>query len=213
MNDGVLLQFGSRIFDDPQTGIEYAISEIRAAWDDEVRVVAGVLRDYLDHVAQELASKHSGAWPGGTTSTTLSKRTGQAVNSIIRSVSVKGTTWETLTGQIGGVHYLGIHEFGGTIRSKGKMMTIPLPAAMSARGVAPPFARQWKNTFVARSRKGNLIIFQKRVNEIVPLYVLKNEVYIPPRLGMRQELEDQLPYFVSRAADQVVEDFMRKMES
>ncbi|QXN72631.1 minor tail protein [Rhodobacter phage RcZahn] len=211
--DGVLLKFGSRVFDDPSVGIEYAITAIREAWDDQVGTVSAVLKDYLTSVAQELASKHGQAWPNGTTSSTLSKRTGRAVDSIIRSVSVKGTTWETLMGKIGGIHYLAIHEYGGTIKSKGKLMTIPLPAALSGRGTSPPFARQWKDTFVARSKKGNLIIFQKRGLTIVPLYVLKNEVYIPPRLGMRKELEEQLPYFLSRAADRIVDDFSRKVES
>lgn len=211
--DGISLKFGGKTFSDPVAGIEYAIQSIQEAWDDSARVVGAVLRDYLTSVASELASKHGTAWPGGTTSTTLSKRTGRAVESIVRSVTVKGTTWETLSAKIGGINYLAIHEYGGTIKSTGKLMTIPLPAALSNRGTSPVFARQWKDTFVARSKKGNLIIFQRRGRDVVPLYVLKNQVYIPPRLGMRAELEEQMPYFMSRAADRIAEEFTRQVEA
>lgn len=213
MADGLFLKFGGKTFSDPAAGLLYAASEIQETWEGQVNTVSQVLREYLTSVAQELASRHGGAWPGGTSSDSLSSRTGSAVESIIRSVNVKGTTWETLSGSIGGNHYLAIHEYGGTIKAKGKLMTIPLPAALSSRGTSPPFARQWKNTFVARSRAGNLIIFQRRPMGVVPLYVLKSQVYIPARLGMRDEMEDQMPYFMARAADQVVRDFDMKLRT
>ena len=213
MASGIFLKFGGKTFSSPEAGLAYAASSIKESWGGQVHTVKQVLREYLDSVARELANKHGGAWPGGTSSDSLSSRTGSLAKSIIRSVNVKGTTWETLTGIIGGNRYLAIHEYGGTIKSKGKLMTIPLPAALSSRGTSPPFARQWKNTFVTRSRAGNLIIFQRRGAGVVPLYVLKSEVYIPPRLGMREEMEDQLPYFAARAADQVVRDFVKKLKT
>ncbi len=36
-------------------------------------------------------------------------------------------------------------------------------------------AREWTNTFVAKSKAGNLIIFQKRGRQIAPLYVLEEQ--------------------------------------
>jgi hypothetical protein len=65
-------------------------------------------------------------------------------------------------------------------------------------------ARDWDNTFVARSKKGNLIIFQRRGVQITPLYVLKTSVKIPARLGMGQTLNIGIPYFVERAMDRIV---------
>ena len=66
--------------------------------------------------------------------------------------------------------------------------------------------RSWPNTFCTTSKAGNLIIFQKRGTSIVPLYVLKTQVTIPPRLGMRKTLEAGVPYFVERAMDAMVKE-------
>jgi hypothetical protein len=77
---------------------------------------------------------------------------------------------------------------------------------MDSRGVPlRKRARDWQNTFVARSRKGNLIIFQKRGRKnIRPLYLLKPEVTIRPRLGMEKNIHGQmLPYFNRRAMDAI----------
>lgn len=208
---GFKFSFAGQIFDDAAIGLETAAGEILRTWTGAARPVAGAMRDYLDHVARILVDRNSTPYPGGTTTTSLSTRTGAGVRSIIRSVQVKGTTWETLSGTIGGSRRLSIHETGGTIRAKRGMLTIPLPAALNSRGVAPPFARQWQNTFVARSKKGNLLIFQRRGVEIVPLYVLKPSVYIPARLGMEKELNEQFPYFQAKAADMVVRDFNQQL--
>lgn len=82
--------------------------------------------------------------------------------------------------------YAAIHEYGGTIRpKKGRYLTIPLDAAKTAAGVARGGARMFDNTFVQKSRAGNLIIFQKKGDRIIPLFVLKESVRIPKRLGLR----------------------------
>lgn len=205
------LQFGKKTYPDIQEGLNAVVAELRKSWEGSAKEAGAALKMYLEEVAQQLATRHGTAWPGGTTENSLSKRTGAGVASIIRSVNVKGSTWATLTGGIGGVGYLGIHEYGGTISSKGKLLTIPLPAAMNSRGVAPPFARQWRNTFTARSKKGNLLIFQKRGSQIVPLYVLVDKVTIKPRLGMRRELEDNIPYFLDQATDRIANEVMRQI--
>jgi hypothetical protein len=71
-------------------------------------------------------------------------------------------------------------------------------------------ARDWPNTFVAKTKAGNLVIFQKRGATIVPLYVLKTQVTIPPRLNMRTSLDAGLPYFVDRAMDAIVRSVMER---
>lgn len=87
--------------------------------------------------------------------------------------------------QIGGATapYARIHEEGGTIRpKKGRFLTIPLRAAMVRTGIARGTARSFANTFVARSRRGALLIFQKTGKSIKPLFALVKSVTIPPRL-------------------------------
>jgi hypothetical protein len=83
-----------------------------------------------------------------------------------------------------------------TIKPVGKKyLTIPLPAAMTKAGVLRGSAQSgtWGETFFARSKKGNLILFGKRVaqkgahagearGKVVPLFVLKKQVQIKARV-------------------------------
>jgi hypothetical protein len=59
-----------------------------------------------------------------------------------------------------------------------------------------------------RSKAGNLLIVQKSAGDIVPLYVLKTEVYVPPRLMLSTTLQAGLPYFVEHA----MEAMLRKVQ-
>lgn len=75
-------------------------------------------------------------------------------------------------------------------------LTIPLPAAMNAQGVAKGSARDksiFGETFLAKSESGNMIIFGKTLyvkgkkagqakGKIVPLFVLKKSVRVPARI-------------------------------
>lgn len=153
------------------------------------------MRKYMTRVSDELISRHSGPWPTGTTATTLSKRSGKGVRSI-KNFMVKGTA-DGVEGVWRLTRTMSFHERGGVIRAKNaRYLTIPLPAALDSRGVPLRVsAREWDNTFIQMSRNGNLIIFQNRGREIVPLYVLKRSVRVPPRLGMRQTLIDNRPEF------------------
>ena len=93
------------------------------------------LREFLDGVAQALAQRHGAAWPGGTTTNTLSSRSGAMVQSIVESVEVNGTTFDKITGQIGGSMIAAVQEFGATITPKtAKYLTVPLPAALDSQG-------------------------------------------------------------------------------
>lgn len=82
------------------------------------------------------------------------------------------------------VPYADIHEKGGTVKPRhGKYLTVPLPPALTARGVLRKPARSWDNTFVFKSKAGNLIIGQKRGKrgKVISLFVLKKRVDIPAR--------------------------------
>jgi len=168
-------------------------------------VLSREMKTFLEGVAEAMARRHAGAWPGGTSDRTLSRRSGDLIQSIKDSVRVTGTTLATVEGGIGGAFYLRTHEYGATIRpKKAKYLAIPLPEALNANGT-PKLAslRPWKNTFVKPSKAGNLLIFQKRGRHIVPLYVLKKEVKIRPRLGLGETLQAGLPYFVDRSMDRL----------
>lgn len=129
----------------------------------------------------------------------LARRTGFLAQS--QKVVVVGSDMQSLNGvySIGGglVKYARIHEEGGIIRpTRAKFLAIPLQAAKTAAGVGRAVSpRDFKDTFV---RKG--IIWQriekgKRApkgassnlatrGKIVPLFVLKRQVKIEPRLGV-----------------------------
>ncbi len=100
---------------------------------------------------------------------------------------------------------LSVHEDGAVIRKKGKMLAIPLPAALDSRGrPLKRGPRAWRNTFVARSRKGNLLIFQKRGKDIIPLFVLKDQVKIPRRLGMGVTMDKAAPVYIERVFERAL---------
>ncbi len=65
-------------------------------------------------------------------------------------------------------------------------------------------ARDWDNTFVQRSRRGNLLIFQRNGPNITPLYLLKPSVRIQPRLGLEDSvIKNGLPWFERRAFEEI----------
>jgi hypothetical protein len=71
------------------------------------------------------------------------------------------------------VKYAMIQDKGGTVTAKGKYLTIPF------KGVKGN-ARSFDNTFVSKSKAGNLIIFQNLgKGKIKPLFALKHSVTIP----------------------------------
>jgi len=73
--------------------------------------------------------------------------------------------------------YAGIQEEGGDIKAKNvTYLTIPLPAVKTKAGKTRGGARSFKNTFVKKSKKGNLIIFQNKGKDIIPLFLLRKKV-------------------------------------
>lgn len=203
-------EFRNKRYKDAEKGLTAFAKSLQNDWDGAAKTLSRELMEFLKQVASALESRHGGAWPGATGEQTLSRRSGALVDAIVNSVTVKGTTFQTIEGTIGAdVKYAAIQEFGGTIKPKGKYLAIPLPAALNANGTPKKAGpREWKNTFVAMSKNGNLIIFLKEGAGITPLYVLKTSVTIPPRLGMRKTLDAGLPYFVDKAMDAMVRDVL-----
>lgn len=100
------------------------------------------------------------------------------------------------------VPYANIHETGGVIKPvNAKYLTIPLKGAMVSKMIdvggygrvrvygsrlrgGATGARGFNNTFVRKSKAGNLLIFQKKGKTAVPIFVLKKSVTIPARKYM-----------------------------
>lgn len=199
-----------REFSDVVAGINEVANRLDGGLDRSAKIVSAEFFKYMKRVAQALFRKHSGGYPGGTTDNTLSARTGAGIAGIVRGVRTIGSPVAldsiAVTLTIPGT--MVIHEDGGVIRQRpgGPLLTVPLPDALDERGVPLRLrARDWENTFVTRSRRGSLIIFQRRGRRIVPLYVLKRAVVIPPRLGAQEEIERGLSRFEVR--------ILRKMEA
>lgn len=158
---------------------------------------------------KEMERRHGSPWPAGTvahSNPSLFKRSGGGLKSIKQSIRVAKTGPDSLSGFIGAGFPIAVHEKGATIRPKrAQFLTIPLPAAMNSRGIPiKKKARDWQNTFVAKSKKGNLLIFQKRGREIVPLYLLKKQVKLRARLGLGKAVVNKtLPHF-ERAAFETI---------
>lgn len=178
---------------------------------DLARADAGLrreMRNFMEAVSTALARRHSTPWPGGTSQPgavpgTLSRRSGGLQRRLRTSATVSGSIGSELRGIFRGSEIMAVHEFGATIRARhARYLTVPLPAALNPDGTPRrQRARDWDNTFVAKSRAGNLIIFQRRSGEETPtpLYVLKKEVYIPPRLGVRATFDAGIDFFVDNA--------------
>jgi phage gpG-like protein len=81
--------------------------------------------------------------------------------------------------------YAPIHEHGGEVKAKrSRFLTIPLGAAKTAGGVAQRPARSFPGAFFFRSRRGSLILARRlEGGGLEPLFVLKERVQIPARLG------------------------------
>jgi hypothetical protein len=206
----VTVRFRGKQWPTLEQGFRGFADELNLEWKKAQSILRNELRLFLNRVARTLATRHGRPYSGGVHARDLMARTGKSVRSILNSVVVSGATYNTTTGKIGGDYPLAIHEYGATITSKGKLLAIPLPPALNKNGV--PMRKSpkgWRDTFVGRSKRGNLLIFQRRKSGIVPLYVLKDHVTIQPRLGMKKEIDASLPTFVSRAVDKMVASIMK----
>jgi hypothetical protein len=91
--------------------------------------------------------------------------------------------------------YARVHEHRGTtiIKPKrAKYLAIPLDDAKTARGVARGGPRDFADTFVKRSKAGNLVIYQDRADQIVPLFVLVRSVRVKGRPALRPTAKEQI---------------------
>lgn len=202
------VKFRGREYRSPRRGIEAYRAYVKEGFDKGVKEMKPDMRAYLEEVVNALVEKHSKSYPGGTTSDSLSKRSGRGIEAIRQGVKITGGRLDTLRARLKIPTPIAYHEYEHTKRAGGKLMTIPLPAALNPNGTPiKPSARAWENTFITTSRRGNLIIFQRRGRRIIPLYVLKDSVTVPARLGAGKMMQTKLPHFQERIADSIADAF------
>lgn len=177
-----------------------AVTDLQNSFNSAAPKVNIELKRFFNKIADEMSRRHGTPWKAGTTRNSLSLRSGGGVRSIRNSIKLMSGKSYNRTGGSISTGKMTIHETGGTITPKrSQYLTIPTDFALDSRGVPiKQSARQWENTFVRTSKAGNLLIFQKRGKDIVPLYVLKKSVRLRPRLGMAKTFEDNIPFFEQR---------------
>lgn len=211
------LKFGGKRYTDAKAGLHAIARQMERNVKSFNPHIRRQLRDLLDTVAEAMAQRHSTPWssgrrmPVGAAQGRLQRRSGRAMRMLAAGVAVVGTGDNTV-GRLHGPRYLAVHEKGATVSAKrAKYLAIPLPAALTKTGVPKKRRpREWKNTFVQRSRRGNLIIFQKRGGTLIPLYVLKKSVSIPPRLGLGATTKIAIPVFEDRLFDRLMQAMREK---
>ena len=181
-------------------GLNRVILKIDKLDEEVMGVIMRVFRRQSQSMANYIIIRHL---TGGTTSDRLARRTGTLAKSTRpRKVERKGK--KVVGGVVLGTEYAKVHvgEKGKvtTIRPRrAQFLAIPLSAAKTAAGVPRGRPRDFGNTFIQRSRRGNLLIFQKRLGSIVPLFALKKEVRIPARV----HLEEVASAFAGRIAKDI----------
>jgi hypothetical protein len=151
-----------------------------------------------EHMSGPTSAKSVSVRTGALRASVIPIRTEIKGDSIQAGVSIGGDISKgggTPAGRYAGVHVGGYRSTVITAKNK-KFLTIPLPAAKTRAGVGKAPAASdafWGETFVAKSKQGNLIIFGrekfvggKKKGEfktpIVPLFLLKKTVSVPARI-------------------------------
>jgi len=126
------------------------------------------LKAYMDDFKTRLIKERMSGRPG-------SKRgSGKLARSL--DIRITGNLSSGMTVRLfSDLDYAGINDDGGTIVSKGKLLTIPLPGVTGT-------IRDYDGFFF-NSKRGNLLFGQKvGKNSLRPLFVLKNRIVIPARV-------------------------------
>jgi len=208
------LDWRSKRYRDVERGLRAVASDIEKDFEQITPLVKKILREYMTGVVRSVAQRASTPYPSGTSRAgvfpgTLSKRSGKLLSSLSENrIDVRGDDDIEVSFTLTGI--ASVHERGATIRPKrSKYLTVPLPPALNSNGTPKrKSARDWQNTFVLKSRKGNLLIVQKAGGgRITPLYVLKKQVTIPQRLGFEDAFQAGREFLADKIADDVIREF------
>jgi len=213
----VELDWRGKRYRDVTRGLNVVAKDIEKDFDNMLPVVKREIRKYMEGVVGSVRARVSTPYPSGTSARgnfpgTLSKRSGELARSLDnKQIKDSKTTSEIKTSFTLSGHAV-VHENGATIRPKNSQyLTIPLPAALNKNGTPKkPNARAWRNTFIIKSKKGNLLIMQKRgKKDMIPLYVLKKSVTIPKRLAFTEAFEAGRTLLSDVLAKEILKEFNR----
>lgn len=136
---------------------------------------------------------------GPTGPDSLSVRTGALRRSLFSTVARHGANAVSLLCSIGSnAPYARVHEYGATIVPRSaKYLAIPLAAAKTAAGVSrwsSPRDFPGELTFI-KSKLGNKLLVKfvgkKKNKRMIPMFVLKDSVTIPPRLNFENTFNQE----------------------
>ena len=205
------LKWKGQRYRDVDRGLRAFGDDLSATTERFKPVARRVLRDYMRGVVKSVHDRVTTPYPSGTSAKgmfpgTLSKRSGRLAASLNDSL-IKVTDEPEVSFTLSGIAV--VHERGATIRAKNaQYLTIPLPAALNTNGTPKrPTARSWPNTFIIKSKKGNLLIMQKKGTGMVPLYVLKKSVRIPKRLAFQEAFEAGTDFLADKLAQELLREF------
>lgn len=194
----------------------YIEKRLNEGFDKAAGGIAKAAQAHLNNVVKWVEHFHgSRPWNGKVRneSNRLQRRSGGTIEAFKKSAKVAktGPGLNTVDAKVN-VGVFGIHLDGGVIRARrSKYLTIPLPPAMDRRGVPlKKSARDWPDTFVMKSKKGNLLICQRRGDKVVPLYLLKSSVRIPPRLNQLPGIWDA---YVNRYERALIAEIERSIDA
>lgn len=177
------------------TGLHETITRLHAAPSRIPQTLAAIMRTRLGEAVQYARATYL---TGGTTATRLASRTGALAASFDFTVSPQGST---TYGRLGYLRHpppwIAVHEgwpdsrASTTIRPR-RAQYLAIPLTDEARRVGSP--RQFPGAlFAARSKRGNLLLFQRVGQGIEPVYLLRSEVSVPARPALRPTVERFAP--------------------
>jgi len=154
----------------------------------------------VDHLTGQ-AGEHPLFGKTGAKGNALAVVTGHTRNTIVRAVFTRAKHVQGVVGSP--LKSFAVHEYGATVRGK-PYLRIPTRFAKTASGqdrLGPRSARTLGNTFIARTKAGNLFIFERGTPRaeasprgILPLYLLKPTVKLRARHMLRETLKANITY-------------------
>lgn len=208
------LDWRGKRYQDIERGLFAVGADVEGRLEKIEPIVRKTLVDYMKAVLQSVRQRVDTPYPGGTSPAgafpgSLSKRSGRLLASLADSGVVIGASSNPIevSYKLDGI--AAVHERGATITPKrAKWLTVPLPAALNANGTPKrPSARDWQNTFIIRSKRGNLLIVQRSGRGIIPLYVLKKKVVILKRLAFEEAFTAGKDFLADQIAKEVIREF------
>ena len=173
-----------------ETDVELTIEQIRENLAAYKKMLSFQIFRALTVVEAEIKRQLRG--PSG-----LHRRTGRLMNTWGETKKVT-ESGDTVTGSMSsaGVPYAAIHEFGGTIKPKGKALAIPLPSNRRADGTPKITIQELFGGLGSRvfTTKNGVVMLatagknKSKFAQLTPMFVFKKSVTIPARPYIRPAL-------------------------